>query len=108
LGIGFTFAARGTRRADGRDLRAKFRSVSPGVFATFGDAATFVPFDRDCGGRLAIRYLNTADERTDKSRYLEIMSIFSIVVRLSRGCLSISISQPLESEIQKSLFRLRG
>ena len=36
LGISFTFAAQGTRRADGQDFRAKFRSVSPGFFATFG------------------------------------------------------------------------
>ncbi|HWG20518.1 MAG TPA: ADOP family duplicated permease [Terracidiphilus sp.] len=36
LNISFTFAAKGARRADGQDFRAKFRSVSPGFFATFG------------------------------------------------------------------------
>ena len=36
LGISFTFAAQGARRADGQDFRAKFRSVSPGFFDTFG------------------------------------------------------------------------
>ena len=36
LNISFTFAALGARRADGQDYRAKFRSVSPGFFETFG------------------------------------------------------------------------
>jgi predicted permease len=36
LNINFTFAALGAHRADGQDYRAKFRSVSPGFFATFG------------------------------------------------------------------------
>jgi putative ABC transport system permease protein len=36
LNISFTFAAQGARRPDGQDFRAKFRSVSPGFFATFG------------------------------------------------------------------------
>jgi predicted permease len=36
LNLSFTFAALGARRADGQDFRAKFRSVSPGFFATFG------------------------------------------------------------------------
>jgi putative ABC transport system permease protein len=36
LNIAFTFAAQGARRNDGQDYRAKFRSVSPGFFATFG------------------------------------------------------------------------
>jgi putative ABC transport system permease protein len=36
LNISFTFAAQGARRDDGQDYRAKFRSVSPGFFATFG------------------------------------------------------------------------
>ncbi len=36
LNISFTFAALGARRADGQDYRAKFRSVSPDFFATFG------------------------------------------------------------------------
>ena len=36
LNIAFTFAAQGARRNDGQDYRAKFRSVSPGFFDTFG------------------------------------------------------------------------
>ncbi|MGA7245767.1 MAG: ADOP family duplicated permease [Terracidiphilus sp.] len=36
LNIAFTFAAQGARRNDGQDFRAKFRSVSPGFFGTFG------------------------------------------------------------------------
>jgi predicted permease len=36
LNISFTFAAQGARRDDGQDFRAKFRSVSPGFFDTFG------------------------------------------------------------------------
>ena len=36
LNIAFTFAAQGARRNDGQDFRAKFRSVSPGFFDTFG------------------------------------------------------------------------
>ena len=36
LNIAFTFAAQGAHRSDGQDFRAKFRSVSPGFFATFG------------------------------------------------------------------------
>jgi predicted permease len=36
LNISFAFAALGARRADGQDYRAKFRSVSPGFFDTFG------------------------------------------------------------------------
>jgi ABC-type antimicrobial peptide transport system permease subunit len=36
LNISFAFAAQGARRADGQDFRAKFRSVSPGFFQTFG------------------------------------------------------------------------
>jgi putative ABC transport system permease protein len=36
LNINFTFAALGARRADGQDFRAKFRSVTPGFFDTFG------------------------------------------------------------------------
>ncbi len=39
LNIAFTFAAQGARRNDGQDFRAKFRSVSPSFFDTFG-----VPF----------------------------------------------------------------
>ncbi len=36
LNIAFTLAAQGARRNDGQDFRAKFRSVSPGFFETFG------------------------------------------------------------------------
>jgi putative ABC transport system permease protein len=36
LNISFAFAAQGARRDDGQDFRAKFRTVSPGFFATFG------------------------------------------------------------------------
>jgi putative ABC transport system permease protein len=36
LNISFTFAAQGAHRQDGQDFRAKFRSVSPGFFGTFG------------------------------------------------------------------------
>lgn len=36
LNIAFTFAAQGARRNDGQDFRAKFRSVSPEFFSTFG------------------------------------------------------------------------
>ncbi|HEY2858343.1 MAG TPA: ADOP family duplicated permease [Terracidiphilus sp.] len=34
--ISFTFAATGSRRADGQDYRASFRPVAPGFFATMG------------------------------------------------------------------------
>ena len=36
LNISFAFAAQGARRADGQDFRAKYRTVSPGFFETFG------------------------------------------------------------------------
>jgi putative ABC transport system permease protein len=36
LNISFAFAAQGARRADGQDFRAKYRTVSPGFFSTFG------------------------------------------------------------------------
>ena len=36
LNIAFTFAAQGARRNDGQDFRARFRSVSPDFFGTFG------------------------------------------------------------------------
>ena len=36
LNIAFAFAAQGARRNDGQDFRAKFRTVSPGFFDTFG------------------------------------------------------------------------
>jgi putative ABC transport system permease protein len=34
--ISLSFAAQGTRRPDGQDYRARFRSVGPGFFSTFG------------------------------------------------------------------------
>ena len=43
LNISFAFAAQGARRDDGQDFRAKFRSVSPGFFATFGVPITDGP-----------------------------------------------------------------
>jgi putative ABC transport system permease protein len=36
LSIALSFAATGSRRADGQDYRAKFRPISPGFFATMG------------------------------------------------------------------------
>lgn len=36
LNISLTFAAQGVKRDDGHDYRAKFRTVSPGFFDTFG------------------------------------------------------------------------
>ncbi len=36
LNISFAFAAQGARRDDGQDFRAKYRTVSPGFFETFG------------------------------------------------------------------------
>ncbi|ADV84317.1 ADOP family duplicated permease [Terriglobus saanensis] len=36
LSIAFQFAAQGAKRADSQDFRAKFRTVSPGFFDTFG------------------------------------------------------------------------
>jgi putative ABC transport system permease protein len=58
LNISFTFATPGARRADGQDFRAKFRSVSPGFFATFGvpiqDGRDFNDGDRDGSERVVI------------------------------------------------------
>ena len=58
LNIGFTFAALGARRPDGQDFRAKFRSVSPGFFDTFGLPVTagrdFNPGDKDGSERVVI------------------------------------------------------
>jgi putative ABC transport system permease protein len=58
LSIGFSFAATGARRADGQDFRAKFRSVSPGFFATFGvpvlEGRDFNDGDKDGSERVVI------------------------------------------------------
>jgi predicted permease len=58
LNISFTFAALGARRADGQDFRAKFRSVSPGFFDTFGVPITagrdFNDGDKDGSERVVI------------------------------------------------------
>jgi predicted permease len=58
LGISFTFAAQGVHRPDGQDYRAKFRSVSPGFFATFGMPITagrdFNDGDKDGHERVVI------------------------------------------------------
>ena len=48
----------GRRRADGQDFRAKFRSVSPGFFATFGvpilEGRDFNDGDKDGSERVVI------------------------------------------------------
>ena len=58
LNIAFQFAAQGARRADGQDFRAKFRSVSPGFFATFGmplqEGRDFNDADREGAERVVI------------------------------------------------------
>ncbi|MGA9671582.1 MAG: ADOP family duplicated permease [Terracidiphilus sp.] len=58
LNISFTFAALGARRADGQDYRAKFRSVSPGFFDTFGvpiqNGRDFNDGDKDGSERVVI------------------------------------------------------
>jgi predicted permease len=58
LNISFTFAALGARRADGQDYRAKFRSVSPGFFETFGvpivNGRDFNDGDKDGSERVVI------------------------------------------------------
>jgi predicted permease len=58
LNINFTFAAQGARRMDGQDYRAKFRSVSPGFFDTFGvpiqNGRDFNDGDKDGSERVVI------------------------------------------------------
>jgi predicted permease len=53
-----TFAATGARRPDGQDFRAKFRSVSPDFFATFGvpiqSGRDFNEGDKDGSERVVI------------------------------------------------------
>jgi len=58
LNLSFQFAAQGARRADGQDFRAKFRSVSPGFFDTFGlpiqEGRDFNDRDKDGSERVVI------------------------------------------------------
>jgi putative ABC transport system permease protein len=58
LNISFAFAALGARRDDGQDFRAKFRTVSPGFFDTFGLPVTqgrdFNDGDKDGSERVVI------------------------------------------------------
>jgi putative ABC transport system permease protein len=58
LNIAFTFAAQGARRNDGQDYRAKYRSVSPEFFATFGvpvvSGRDFNPGDKEGSERVVI------------------------------------------------------
>ena len=58
LNISFAFAAQGARRDDGQDFRAKFRTVSPGFFATFGvpmvDGRDFNDGDKEGSERVVI------------------------------------------------------
>jgi putative ABC transport system permease protein len=58
LNISFQFAAQGTRRADGQDFRAKFRTVSAGFFDTFGvpiqEGRDFSDSDKDGSERVVI------------------------------------------------------
>ena len=58
LNISLQFAAQGVKRPDGQDFRAKFSSVSPGFFATFGvpipQGRDFNDGDRDGSERVVI------------------------------------------------------
>ena len=58
LNISFAFAAQGARRADGQDFRARFRTVSPGFFETFGlpvlQGRDFNDGDKDGAERVVI------------------------------------------------------
>src|SRR5262249_4743497 len=58
LNISFAFAAQGARRADGQDFRARFRTVSPGFFETFGlpvmEGRDFNDGDKDGAERVVI------------------------------------------------------
>ena len=58
LNLSFQFAAQGARRPDGQDFRAKFRSVSPGFFETFGvpvqNGRDFNDGDKDGAERVVI------------------------------------------------------
>jgi predicted permease len=56
--ISFSFAAQGTRRPDGQDYRARFRSVGPGFFPTLGmpilEGRDFNDGDKDGSERVVI------------------------------------------------------
>ena len=58
LNLSLQFAAQGVKRPDGQDFRAKFRSVSPGFFATFGvpvsQGRDFDDGDKDGAERVVI------------------------------------------------------
>ena len=58
LNISFAFAAQGARRTDGQDFRARFRTVSPGFFETFGlpvlQGRDFNDGDKDGAERVVI------------------------------------------------------
>ncbi|MGC1463452.1 MAG: ADOP family duplicated permease [Terracidiphilus sp.] len=58
LNISFTFAATGVKRDDGQDYRAKFRTISPGFFGTFGvpiqEGRDFNDGDKDGSERVVI------------------------------------------------------
>ena len=66
LGINFSFAAQGARRADGQDFRANFRTVSPNFFATFGVPITagrdFNDGDKDGAERVVIISQSVANQ----------------------------------------------
>jgi len=66
LGISFTFAVEGSAREnDGGDLRASFRSISPGFFSTLGipllDGRDFGASDRSGADRVVIIGKSVAD-----------------------------------------------
>jgi ABC-type antimicrobial peptide transport system permease subunit len=64
--INFTFAADGAHRLDGQDYRARFRSVGPGFFATFGmpilEGRDFNDGDKNGSERVVIISKSLADE----------------------------------------------
>ncbi|HTX77782.1 MAG TPA: ADOP family duplicated permease [Terracidiphilus sp.] len=64
--INFTFAAQGAHRPDGQDYRARFRSVSPGFFATLGvpvlEGRDFNDGDKEGNERVVIISKSLADE----------------------------------------------
>ena len=57
-GINLAFAAQGSRRSDGQDYRARFRSVGPGFFSTLGmpliDGRDFNDGDKEGSERVVI------------------------------------------------------
>ena len=64
--ISFTFAVEGAKRQNGQDdLRAKFRSISPGFFETMGmpliEGRDFLPTDKDGSERVVIISKSVAD-----------------------------------------------